>query len=157
MTFSKYTLAAFALSATAALAAGNTSQSAPGDTSRQAQASSGYGATGPTGERSAWAHGGTAEPHRLGSQESGTQAASQQPESQSQPFAQDGSGSAAGGDSQVRQVQQALQQQGHDPGPIDGKMGPKTQQALQGFQQSKGLSGNGQLDQQTLAALSIRQ
>ena len=30
----------------------------------------------------------------------------------------------------VRQVQEALKAQGHDPGPIDGVMGPQTQQAL---------------------------
>lgn len=63
--------------------------------------------------------------------------------------------SSMAGDSQVKQVQQALKDKGQDPGPVDGKMGPKTQAALSGFQQAQGLSGSGQLDPQTLAALGV--
>ncbi|RPH82305.1 MAG: peptidoglycan-binding protein, partial [Candidatus Rokuibacteriota bacterium] len=38
-------------------------------------------------------------------------------------------GMAAGGE-HVKAVQQALKDKGHDPGEVDGKMGPKTQAAL---------------------------
>lgn len=55
-------------------------------------------------------------------------------------------GATAQADPQVRQVQQALKDKGHDPGPADGIMGPQTKQALQGFQQAKGISGAGELD-----------
>jgi len=34
-------------------------------------------------------------------------------------------------------------------------MGPQTRQAVQRFQQAKGLPSSGQLDQQTLAALGV--
>ena len=56
--------------------------------------------------------------------------------------------------SQVSQAQQQLRQQGYDVGQVDGKLGPKTKQALREFQQDKGLSASGQLDQQTAQALS---
>jgi len=56
----------------------------------------------------------------------------------------------------VRQVQEALKAQGHDPGPIDGKMGPQTQEALRAYQQSQNLTETGQLDQQTADKLGVR-
>lgn len=37
----------------------------------------------------------------------------------------------------ARQVQQQLTKRGYDPGPVDGVAGPKTQQALRHFQQSR--------------------
>jgi peptidoglycan hydrolase-like protein with peptidoglycan-binding domain len=58
------------------------------------------------------------------------------------------------GDSQVSQIQQALNDAGLNAGPVDGKMGPKTKSALKQFQQQKGLQASGSLDQQTLAALN---
>ena len=57
----------------------------------------------------------------------------------------------------VRRVQQALKQQGFDVGSIDGQMGPETEGALRQFQQSKGLTQSGNLDQQTLSALGVEQ
>jgi pentapeptide MXKDX repeat protein len=63
-------------------------------------------------------------------------------------------GSTANAD-QVKAVQQALKDKGHDPGAIDGVMGPKTQAALKDFQTKEGLSGNGHLDQETLAKLGV--
>jgi peptidoglycan hydrolase-like protein with peptidoglycan-binding domain len=58
--------------------------------------------------------------------------------------------------SEVQDAQQKLQQEGfYKNGQIDGVVGPQTRQALQQFQQSKGLSATGQLDQQTLAALDV--
>ena len=55
----------------------------------------------------------------------------------------------------VRELQQNLQAQGHNPGPIDGIWGPETHQALSEYQQQQGLEGGGQLDTQTLSSLDI--
>jgi peptidoglycan hydrolase-like protein with peptidoglycan-binding domain len=55
----------------------------------------------------------------------------------------------------VRKVQNALREQGIDPGPIDGIWGPRTHQALTEFQDKQGLQGNGQLNAPTLSALGI--
>jgi His-Xaa-Ser repeat protein HxsA len=55
----------------------------------------------------------------------------------------------------IRQVQAKLKEQGQDPGPADGIMGPKTQAALKEFQSAKGLKATGQLDPQTLSALGV--
>ena len=55
----------------------------------------------------------------------------------------------------VKQTQEKLSAAGHEAGPADGKMGPKTQAALKEFQQSKGLEASGRIDQQTLAELGI--
>lgn len=55
----------------------------------------------------------------------------------------------------IRAVQQALSEQGHDAGPIDGIMGPQTESALEEFQQAQGLDGDGQLNAQTLSALGL--
>lgn len=57
----------------------------------------------------------------------------------------------------VKQVQEKLSSQGYDPGPADGKMGPKTQQALKKLQEDRSLKTSGQLDQQTLATLGLDQ
>lgn len=56
---------------------------------------------------------------------------------------------------QVRELQQSLQQQGVDPGPVDGQMGPLTRQAIQIFQQQEGLAATGELNERTLEALDI--
>ena len=62
------------------------------------------------------------------------------------------SSSAAGGASQddIRQAQEALQDQGLYKGQIDGKWGPRTKQAVSQFQKKNGLKQTAQLDQQTL-------
>jgi peptidoglycan hydrolase-like protein with peptidoglycan-binding domain len=63
---------------------------------------------------------------------------------------------AAGGNrDQVKAVQQALKDKGHDPGSIDGMMGPKTRQALKDFQKAQGLSDTGRLDAETRAKLGV--
>ena len=54
-----------------------------------------------------------------------------------------------------REVQEALKAKGNDPGPIDGRMGPKTRAALKAFQEANGLKGTGQLDNQTAEKLGI--
>ncbi|HEX2229072.1 MAG TPA: peptidoglycan-binding domain-containing protein [Candidatus Binatia bacterium] len=55
----------------------------------------------------------------------------------------------------IRQVQQSLKKEGHDPGPIDGVMGEKTQHALREFQKSKNLKPTGRLDDETAKALGV--
>lgn len=56
--------------------------------------------------------------------------------------------------SQVSQIQQALNSQGYNAGAVDGQMGPKTKAALKQFQQAKGLQASGKLDSQTVAMLT---
>ena len=51
-------------------------------------------------------------------------------------------------------AQQALQDEGYNVGPIDGKMGPKTAAALRKFQKDHGIQATGRLDSRTLAALN---
>lgn len=55
----------------------------------------------------------------------------------------------------IKEAQQKLSAAGHDAGPADGIMGPRTAQALKDFQQDKGLEASGQLDQRTLAELGL--
>lgn len=59
------------------------------------------------------------------------------------------------GNEDIRQAQQALKKEGHDPGPVDGVMGEKTQQALREFQKSKNLKTTGRLDDETARALGV--
>jgi peptidoglycan hydrolase-like protein with peptidoglycan-binding domain len=63
-------------------------------------------------------------------------------------------GMAAGGE-HVKAVQQALKDKGHDPGEVDGKMGPKTQAALRDFQSKEGLTASGRLDAETMSKLGV--
>jgi peptidoglycan hydrolase-like protein with peptidoglycan-binding domain len=73
-----------------------------------------------------------------------------------QPQAQPRQTAAADTDrDQIRQVQQALDQKGFKAGRADGVLGARTKQALQDFQTRQKLQANGQLDQQTLAALGV--
>jgi peptidoglycan hydrolase-like protein with peptidoglycan-binding domain len=53
----------------------------------------------------------------------------------------------------VRQVQDALQAKGFDPGPIDGVAGPRTKAAVRKFQDRFGMKASGEIDNQTLFAL----
>ena len=54
----------------------------------------------------------------------------------------------------VKIVQQALKDRGHDPGAVDGEMGPKTKAALRDYQQKEGLKATGTADADTLARLT---
>jgi len=56
---------------------------------------------------------------------------------------------------QVKAAQQALKDKGHDPGSIDGVMGPKTRQALKDFQKAEGIKETGRLDAETMAKLGV--
>jgi len=49
----------------------------------------------------------------------------------------------------VRSAQQALRDKGFDPGPADGRMGPKTTAAVKDFQQKNNLTVTGTLDPET--------
>jgi peptidoglycan hydrolase-like protein with peptidoglycan-binding domain len=57
--------------------------------------------------------------------------------------------------SNVRELQQTLNDKGFDAGPVDGKAGRQTKAAIKKLQQAQGLTASGKLDQQTLAALSV--
>lgn len=84
-----------------------------------------------------------------GSQQSQQSDPSMQQESQQQQ------GAMAQDPETIKQVQQALSNQGYNAGPADGKMGSKTKSALKKFQESQGMQASGNLDQQTLAALGV--
>ena len=56
---------------------------------------------------------------------------------------------------EIRQAHQKLKDDGDYTGQVDGKMGPKTAQAIKKFQQSNGLPQTGHLDQQTASKLGI--
>ena len=58
--------------------------------------------------------------------------------------------------SEIKQIQTKLKQQGYDVGQVDGVLGPTTQQALRQFQEDKGIQASGQPDQQTMAALNVQ-
>lgn len=55
----------------------------------------------------------------------------------------------------VKEVQAALKSKGVDPGPEDGVLGPKTQQAIREFQKSNNLSVTGRIDDKTASALGV--
>ncbi|MFW3617110.1 peptidoglycan-binding domain-containing protein [Billgrantia antri] len=57
----------------------------------------------------------------------------------------------------VRQIQQALNQQGYEIGQVDGLWGNSTSQAARNFQQAQGLEPNGQLNVQLISAIGLNQ
>lgn len=60
------------------------------------------------------------------------------------------------GSEETRKVQEALKAKGNDPGPIDGRMGPKTRAAVKAFQEANGMKGTGQVDAQTAEKLGVQ-
>lgn len=54
----------------------------------------------------------------------------------------------------VRQVQQTLAKAGFYQGPVDGKIGPKTQEAIKAFQKAQGLNPDGVVGSKTSVALA---
>lgn len=61
-------------------------------------------------------------------------------------------GTGSSGD-EVRRIQQILQGQGYNVGPVDGLYGPQTQSAVVAFQKTKGLMPDGIVGPLTWAAL----
>jgi membrane-bound lytic murein transglycosylase B len=55
----------------------------------------------------------------------------------------------------VKQVQEKLQANGFDAGPVDGTFNPKTQAALAQYQRLSTLPVSGALDDETLLALGV--
>jgi peptidoglycan hydrolase-like protein with peptidoglycan-binding domain len=55
----------------------------------------------------------------------------------------------------VMAAQQALKDKGHDPGKIDGRMGPRTRAMLSDYQKAEGLKITGQLDNDTRGKLGM--
>jgi hypothetical protein len=62
-----------------------------------------------------------------------------------------GGASQTGGS--IRSVQSQLSALGFNPGPIDGKPGKKTENAIRAFQKQRGLAATGRIDQALLNAL----
>jgi peptidoglycan hydrolase-like protein with peptidoglycan-binding domain len=60
---------------------------------------------------------------------------------------------SAAADEKIEQMQKALKAKGHDPGRIDGVMGPQTTAALKAYQKEQRLEVTGQADDTTLAKL----
>jgi peptidoglycan hydrolase-like protein with peptidoglycan-binding domain len=56
---------------------------------------------------------------------------------------------------EIRQIQLGLNKAGYSSGNVDGVWGSETSQALRNYQQTKQFPGDGQLNQQTLAALGV--
>ena len=55
----------------------------------------------------------------------------------------------------IEQVQQRLKELGYNPGPVDGKIGKKTENAIRQFQQDHDLSVTGELDEETENKLGL--
>jgi peptidoglycan hydrolase-like protein with peptidoglycan-binding domain len=63
------------------------------------------------------------------------------------------SSSAASGNGLVRDIQSKLAQQGFNPGPADGKLGPKTRAAITQYQQKNNLLVDGNPSPELLARM----
>jgi peptidoglycan hydrolase-like protein with peptidoglycan-binding domain len=61
-----------------------------------------------------------------------------------------------GGSANIKDVQQALKDKGHDPGPVDGAMGARTREALKSFQSASNLKPTGTLDAETAEKLGVQ-
>jgi DNA invertase Pin-like site-specific DNA recombinase len=57
------------------------------------------------------------------------------------------------GSRRVAEVQRRLERRGYRPGPVDGRFGPRTRDAVQWFQVKHGLRRSGTVDARTLAVL----
>jgi peptidoglycan hydrolase-like protein with peptidoglycan-binding domain len=61
--------------------------------------------------------------------------------------------SSTGGNTTVRDIQAGLQRLGYDPGPADGRMGPRTSAAIRKYQQDNGMAVDGQPSQAVLDSI----
>ncbi|MEX2643902.1 MAG: peptidoglycan-binding protein [Acetobacterales bacterium] len=55
----------------------------------------------------------------------------------------------------IATVQRELQARGLEPGPVDGKVGPRTREAVRAFQQRMGIEPTGDIDRPTLVQLGL--
>jgi Putative peptidoglycan binding domain len=55
----------------------------------------------------------------------------------------------------IKKAQEALKNKGHNPGSMDGVIGPQTRQAIRAFQNANGLKATGRLDTETADKLGI--
>jgi peptidoglycan hydrolase-like protein with peptidoglycan-binding domain len=55
----------------------------------------------------------------------------------------------------IKGVQEALKDKGHDPGPVDGIMGARTKEALKSFQTASNLQPTGTLNAETAQKLGV--
>ncbi len=55
----------------------------------------------------------------------------------------------------IREIQQALEAAGFDPGQLAGIFGPRTHAAVSAFQLSRGLLPHGEVGPKTAAALGV--
>jgi localization factor PodJL len=55
----------------------------------------------------------------------------------------------------IKTIQTLLADQGYDPGPADGRVGPKTVKAVKDYQRTAGVPPNGQIDNSLLASLTV--
>jgi peptidoglycan hydrolase-like protein with peptidoglycan-binding domain len=62
----------------------------------------------------------------------------------------------AQGSEPVRQAQQALKDKGFDPGPVDGRYGPKTSDAVRRYQKENKIVANGRLGGDTYESLGVK-
>lgn len=58
-------------------------------------------------------------------------------------------------DTDIKMAQQALKDNGYNPGPIDGVQGPQTMAALKAYQKAEGLQVTGRADTETLGKLGV--
>lgn len=83
----------------------------------------------------------------------GAAAAANQMGQGGQGFLRNGTGLTGSPDERVRQWQQQLQAAGFDPGPIDGRFGPRTEAATRAFQQARGITVDGIVGNETRGAM----
>ncbi len=57
--------------------------------------------------------------------------------------------------SQIKQIQQSLNEHGFDAGNVDGVWGPETREAVRNFQEKRDISADQALNQETLSALGV--
>jgi len=60
------------------------------------------------------------------------------------------------GNATVRDIQAGLQRLGYNPGPADGRMGPKTSAAIRQYQQDNGMPVDGQPSQAVLDSIRAK-